>query len=166
MSFLQLRSRSLQISRPAEAGAPTPTAALTGTITASVSETDIVTGGKTLIITLTDDTWVASGGTFDGERANILAGIDSAQSEATGWDAVPKATQSVSGVVRTSDTVVTITWDAFATYDITSSETITVTIPSTAVAGGSAIVASPTFSISASGGLVLSPYLMMMGVGC
>lgn len=35
-------------------------AALTGTATASITEADIVTGGKTLIITLTGDTWIAS----------------------------------------------------------------------------------------------------------
>lgn len=34
------------------------TAAVTGTATASIDESDIVTGGKTIIITLTGDTWV------------------------------------------------------------------------------------------------------------
>jgi hypothetical protein len=34
------------------------TAALTGTITASVTEADIVAGGKTIILTLTGDTWI------------------------------------------------------------------------------------------------------------
>ena len=124
-------------------------AALTGTITAGVNESDIVTGGKTLIITLTGDTWIAAGALdFDLQRDEIIAGVDSAQSEATGWDLVPKATQSVDGVVRTSDTVVTITWDAFATYNITAQETITVTVPATAVVGAQAIVATPTFTIA------------------
>lgn len=36
----------------------TPTVALTGTVTASISEVDIVAGGKTIILTLTDDTFV------------------------------------------------------------------------------------------------------------
>ena len=124
-------------------------AALTGTITASVNEADIVTGGKTLIITLTGDTWIAAGaGSFDLQRDEIIAGCDSAQSELLGWDLVPKALQSVDGVVRTSDTVVTITWDAFATYDITAQETITVTVPGTAVVLGNAIVATPTFTVA------------------
>lgn len=127
-------------------------AALTGTITASVGEADIVTGGKTLIITLTDDTWIAAGGaSFDLQRDEIIAGVTSAQSELTGWNLVPKVLQSLGGVVRTSDTVVTITWDAFATYNITANETITVTVPSTALTGAGALVATPTFSISASG---------------
>lgn len=33
-------------------------AAVTGTITSSATEVDIVTGGKTIIITLTGDTWI------------------------------------------------------------------------------------------------------------
>ena len=138
-------------------------AALTGTITASVNEADIVAGGKTLIITLTGDTWIAAGaGSFDLQRDEIIAGCDSAQSETLGWDLVPKALQSLGGVIRTSDTVVTITWDAFATYNITATETITVTVPGTAVVGGNAIVATPTFTVSVLGGLRL---LMMTGLG-
>lgn len=85
---------------------------------------------------------------FAGVRAAIIAGLDSAQAEATGWDAVVKAGQSVAGVVRTSDTVVTITLDAFPTYDITANETITVTIPASALVGGVEIVATPTFSVA------------------
>lgn len=131
------------------------TAALTGTVTASITESDIVAGGKTIILTLTGDTWVASGATFDAQRQNIINGIDSAQSEANGWDAVVKANQGVAGVVRTSNTVVTITLDAQATYNITAQETITATIPATALTGGVAIVAAPTFTVDQVGGTVV-----------
>ena len=51
-------------------------------------------------------------------------------------------------MVRTSDTVVTITLSASGTYDITAQETITVTVPATAVAGNVAITATPTFTVS------------------
>jgi len=34
------------------------TAVVTGTITSSTTESDIVAGGKTIIITLTGDTWI------------------------------------------------------------------------------------------------------------
>lgn len=132
-----------------------PSAVLTGTIIASITEADIVAGGKTLIITLTDDTWIAAGaGSFDLQRDEIIAGVTAAENEALGWNLVPKVNQTLAGVVRTSDTVVTITWDAFATYNITASENITVTIPSTAVVGALAIVATPTViitSVSADG---------------
>ena len=124
-------------------------AVLTGTITASVTEADIVTGGKTLIITLTGDTWIAAGaGSFDLQRQAIINGCTSAQSEALGWNPVPKALQTLGPVVRTSDTVVTITWDAFSTYNITAQETITVTVPASALTGAVAIVATPTFAVA------------------
>lgn len=123
-------------------------ATITGTITPSATKTDIVTGGKTIIITLIGDSWVASGATFDAQRQNIINGIDSNQSEANGWDAVVKATQGVAGVVRTSNTVVTVTLDAFASYNITTTETITVTVPSTAVLLGAQVVGTPTFTVT------------------
>lgn len=125
------------------------TAALTGTVTASITEADIVAGGKTIILTVTGDTWVASGATFDGQRQNIINGIDSAQAEATGWDAEVKAKEVVGAVVRTSNTVVTITLSAQIGYNITATETITATIPATALSAGNAIVATPTFDITA-----------------
>lgn len=131
--------------------AAAPRAAISGTAAAGITETDIRSGGKTIIITLSNETWVASGATFDGQRANIAAGIDSAQSEANGWDAVVKAGIDVGDVVRTSDTVVTVTLDAEPTYDITATETITVTVPGTALTGGNALVASPTFTVVTAG---------------
>jgi hypothetical protein len=124
-----------------------PAAALSGTVTDD-SETEIRTGGSTIIMTLTGETWVAAGAAFDAQRQNIIDGLDSAQAEAAGWDAVVKAGLAVTDVVRTSDTVVTVTLPAFGGYDITAAETITATIPATAVAGGSAIVASPTFDVT------------------
>ena len=126
-------------------------AVVTGTAVASITETDIVTGGKTIIITLTNGTWEPTAG-FDAQRQNIINGLDSEQSEATGWDAVVKAGLAVGAVVRTSDTQVTITLSAFATYDITATETITVTVPATAISGTVAIIATPTFTVSQTAG--------------
>lgn len=123
-------------------------AALTGTLTASATEADIVAGGKTLIITLTGATWVAAGATFDAIRQDIINGLDSAQAEATGWDALVVPALAVTDVLRTSDTVVTITLPAVATYDITADETITVTVPASATSATSAIVAAPTVVIA------------------
>lgn len=134
----------------------TVTAALAGTITSSTTEVNIVSGGKTIILTLANDTWAASGATFDAQRQNIINGIDSAQAEITGWDAVVKAGLAVTAVVRTSATVVTVTLPAFASFDITATETITATIPSTALTGAGAVVASPTFTVSATG--ATAPY--------
>jgi hypothetical protein len=127
----------------------TPTsAALTGTLGDGAGEAAIVAGGETLIITLTGDTWDATIGADNAKTTALIAGIDSAQSEANGWDAVVKANLDYNDVVRTSATVVTITLGAEATYDISASETVTVTVPATAIAGASPIVATPTFAIT------------------
>jgi hypothetical protein len=155
MSFRQWRSPRINNTL---ANGVTVAAVLTGTAVPTITEADVVAGGKTIVITLTGDTWVASGATFDGQRQNIINGLDSAQSEANGWDAVVKATQGVSGVVRTSDTVVTITLDAFATYDITATETITCTVPATALIGAIALVATPTFTVTAVGAQAVIRY--------
>ncbi len=129
-------------------------AAVTGTATASISETDVVAGGKTIIITLTNDTWKVAGTGPIGTTAEtqaIIDGITSAQAEAAGWNAVVKPGIETADVVRTSATVCTITLDAEATYNITATETITVTVPAAAVASAIATVAAPTFTVSASG---------------
>lgn len=127
------------------AGAPV-SAAVTGTLRPAVAQ-DIRDGGKTIILTLTGDTWVASGATFDAQRQAIIDGLDSAQSEGTGWNAEVRDAIAVTTVVRTSDTIVTITLPALADYAITAAETITPTIPGAALTGASPIVADETISV-------------------
>ena len=123
-------------------------ATVSGTATASMVEADVVAGGKTIIITLISDTWIAAGaGSFDLQRLNISQGLDSAQAEALGWNLQVRDTELATAVVRTSDTVVTITLTAHAAYNITAQETITVTVPATAVTSGYAISATPTFTV-------------------
>jgi hypothetical protein len=124
------------------------TIALSGTILPGATEAEIVAGGETLIITLTDDTWAAAGAVFNNQRQAIIDGCTSIQSELTGWNNEVRDNEIVGAVVRTSDTVVTITWTAAASYDISSIEEITVTIPSAAlVTSPSEVIASPIFSI-------------------
>lgn len=142
---------------------PTNSVALTGTVTTAI-KSDIVSGGKTIILTLTGDTWVAVGATFDAQRQNIIDGLTSAGAELLGWNNVVKALQGVAGVVQTSSTIVTITLDAQATYSITAAETITVTVPATALTGGGALVATPTFTINLTATLS-NQFLTMMGIG-
>jgi hypothetical protein len=146
------------------------TAAVTGTATASITESDIVTGGKTIIITLTGDTFKAAGTGPIGSTADtqaLINNIDSAQAEGTGWDAVVKAGLSTTDVTRTSSTVATITLPAFGSYDITAQETITVTVPTDVlVTAAGAITASPTFTVdtvAAGAGTVKN--LLLLGVG-
>jgi len=132
--------------RVALSSAPIPFVSLTGTVSGA-TETEIVDGGLTIILTTTNDTWAASGATFNAERQNIIDGITSVQSETFGWNAEVRDKEVVGAVVRTSDTVVTITLSASEDYDISSAETITVTVPATALAGGSELTAIPSFQI-------------------
>ena len=136
----------LLLFRPRNTGfTPSPKATIT---VPALTEDQIRAGGQTIVITLTNDSWLAAG-PFDAERQNIINGLTSAQSEALGWNNVVKALQGVAGVVRTSNTVVTITLDAQATYDITALETITVTVPHTALNVSLAnLVATPTFNVT------------------
>ena len=111
----------------------TESVVVSGTIT-TADEQDILDGGITIILTLTGVEWVAAGSTFDAQRFNILSNINSAQSEAGGWDATVLVDTSVTRVVRTSSTVVTITLNASecADYKITADETLTATVVATA----------------------------------
>ena len=106
-----------------------PTAALTGTaIAGGVTEAQIVSGGETIIITLTGGTWAASGSAFNAIRQSILDAITSSSSGAYSGDTAISA-MAVTSVARTSDTVVTITLAATAAYGIIADDTWTVMIP-------------------------------------
>lgn len=146
-------------------------AAITGTATDTINESDIVTGGKTIIITLTGDTFKAAGTGPIGTTAEtqaLIDNIDSGQSEGTGWDAeVRDNLVPADDVVRTSSTVATINLPASASYDITAQETITVTVPTDVlVTGAGAITATPTFTVDlVSAAQLTAGSLMMMGVG-
>jgi hypothetical protein len=129
------------------------TAVASGTITLSGSittadEQHIRTGGRTIVLTITDaDNWV-SGAAFTAVRQAILDGLNSDGAETFGWNNEVRDKQSVTGVVRTSNKIVTITLTAAAAYDITATETITATVPEAALAEPTGpVIASPTFTI-------------------
>lgn len=127
------------------------TAALTGTATATINEDDITTGGKTIIITLTGDTFKAAGTGPIGSTADtqaLIDGFDAASSPTNGWNNEVRDKALTSEVVRTSDTVATWTIAAQSGYDITAQEVVTGTIPvAVLVTGAGAITATPTFTI-------------------
>ena len=117
----------------------------------AIDGADIVAGGKTLILTLYNDTWVASGATFDAQRQNIIDGITSNKSETNGWDAEIALTRiiAVANVVRTSDTIVTITFVLDTIYDVTERELISTVIPASALTTSAVTLnAKPDFSIN------------------
>lgn len=122
-------------------------AIVSGTLLASAGEASVQDGGKTIVITLSNEQWVAAGATFDAARQAIIDGLDSDGAEGTGWNAEIRDKEVVGAVERTSPTRVTITLSANASYDIASNETVTVTVPATAVLGAAPITAAPTFTI-------------------
>ena len=122
-----------------------PVVTLSTTIT---DEAGIKAGGDTIVLTVSNDTWVATGAAFNAQRQNIIDGLTSAGVEALGWNAEVRDKEVVTAVARTSDTVVTITLTAAAAYDITANETITATVAATALTGAAETVATPTFTVS------------------
>jgi len=130
---------------------PTVTAALTGTFLTTPTEGEVVTGGQTIIITLTGGIWVPTGASFNAQRQSIIDGLVSGGAEAGGWNLKVKAVMAVTTVVRTSDVVATVTLPATGDYSITANETVTVTVPRLAIAtADAAVVATPTIVIVAS----------------
>ncbi|MCH8991689.1 MAG: hypothetical protein IIA44_08080 [Acidobacteria bacterium] len=133
-----------------------PAAVLTGTLADDATEAEIVTGGETLVITLTSAHWEPTVGADNAITQAVIDGLDAAGVEATGWDYVVQDNLDFTDVVRTSDTVVTITLGAEAAYVITATETITATVPATALLTSSTpLVATPTFqvTVATAGGL-------------
>jgi hypothetical protein len=126
------------------------TAALTGTFLTTPTEGEVVTGGQTIIITLTNGQWVASGATFNAIRQAIINGLNSDGDEAAGWNVEVRDEMAVTTVVRTSATIVTITLPAAGDYAIDDDETVTVTIPEGAIdLFRLPLVATPTIEIAA-----------------
>ncbi len=121
------------------------TAVSTGTLS---TEAGVVAGGQTIILTLTDDTWVATVGADNAITTALIAGLDAAQVEAGGWDAIVRPLITFADVVRTSATVVTITLPAAALYAVTADELVTATIPATALTAATEIVATSPLTIT------------------
>lgn len=119
----------------------TTVADLTGTMMSSVTEGDIESGGKTIIITLINDSW-APDVAFDQSKRELLLDGFTANSDISQWIGDPlvpivgviPTLKSLSlydpkVVVRTSSKVITITLPAVINYNITANQTINLTIP-------------------------------------
>jgi len=172
--ILSLHENPWQVYRPKlrlVGKAPGASAAVTGTaVSGGVLESEIVTGGDTVIITLTGDTFKAAGTGPIGTTAEtqaLIDGLDSAQSEGTGWNAeVRDNLVPADDVARTSATVATITIPATAAYEITADETITVTVPTDVlVTAAGAITGSPTFDVTNEAGAFTTRPMLLMGIG-
>lgn len=143
-------------------------AGLTGTVTNNTTETNIVTGGKTIVLTLSKATWLAADGTDNtfnndyksGTIDSLFDGMVADGSQGAEWGKVVtdlkagKSGTDINAVKRTSNTVLTITLPAETTFDISANQNISVTIPKAlvidtlGVTSSVDVLASPTFRIS------------------
>ena len=98
----------------------TASCAITGTATVdNPLESEIVTGGETLILTLTNASWINPI-----TKATIRGLFTGDHSEANDWDNEVGTILADAGIVRTSDTVLTLTFQAAASYSITSTNEV------------------------------------------
>lgn len=133
-----------------------PRVALSGTRADGVTEAEVAAGGANTVLTITlqQGKVVPAGTVFDAARQAVIDGQDSAQAEAAGWDAVVKVEEVVGAVVRTSDSVVTVTGSDFdgaplTAYSVTANETVTVTVPAALMEGQLEPVVAGTFLVTA-----------------
>jgi hypothetical protein len=139
--------------------------AYTGTHLTTPTEAEVIAGTQTIIITLTGAIWAASGATFNAQRQNIIDGLSSRQSEATGWNTLVRDEMAVTDVARTSDTAVTITLPATPTYRVSANEEIVFALPATAVAGGAGkagfshtvVASNPVVTAALTGSFLTTP---------
>jgi hypothetical protein len=124
-----------------------PTVALSGTaIAGGVVEAAIVTGGETLILTLTNGEWDLTIGAANALTTALIAGITGNDGGSTGWD--DKVAIVAANVSRTSDTIVTITLPATSLYAILVDETISVVVPASAVPIADVAIVVQTFVVT------------------
>lgn len=143
-----------------EGDAPVLTTAITTGTAINVPEATIVSTGGTIIITLSDDTYIAAGtgpiGTTAESDAFVQA-IQAATSPTNGWNNEVAANLDNTDLVRTSPTVATITVPATAAYDPGDTETITPVIQAAILTTSATDVNSSSFQVTvASGGLSLT----------
>jgi len=119
--------------------------AVTGTLS---TEAGVIAGAQTILLTLTSDTWVAAGATFNAQRQNIINGLSSLTDFVTGFNVAVRPNIAVGEVVRTSGTLVTITLAARAEYSITASEEIGSLVPATALTAATALTGDVRLTIT------------------
>jgi hypothetical protein len=141
-----IKTRNDMLASNPHTAADNPTIALSGTaITGGVLESEIVTGSETVIITLTNDTWVPTLGSNNAITTAFLAAITGDDGGATGFD--DEVALVHGNLVRTSATVLTLTLPAAALYAILADETVSVAPPANSVVRGDA-PAAVTFDIT------------------
>jgi len=130
---------------------------VTGTaVSGGVTESEIRAGGETIILTVTGDTFVVLNDTI---RQAIIDGMTAATSPVNGWNNEVRDKEVVGSVVRDSATQITITLTAAPAYSIGADETVTITVPASALTGAVEAVADPVVIIGDQADRLLPPWL-------
>ena len=108
--------------------------------------------GKPIVVTVTlsGDTWVDAVGADDfgdGPTTDLINGITAGVSSLTGWNNIIRPGIQPANVERVDDATVVITVSEFFDFDIQQPETVTVTVPASALVSDMAIVAAPPFEM-------------------
>ncbi|MCB8994588.1 MAG: hypothetical protein H6538_03160 [Bacteroidales bacterium] len=111
-----------------------------GTLSTSHLESDIVGGGKTIILDLSRDNWAVTLGGSNSVTDHFKAAITGSSSSGIVNDSIT--------VVRTSDTRVTITFNSNSGYYITADEDISFAFQSDAFRGSTVASNTPTQTIT------------------
>lgn len=134
-----------------EGGAPAVTVDDTGTLADGGTGAEIRAGGETLISTVTNDTFDPTLGQDNAITTAWLQGYTSDGVEAGGWNAQVRDQLTFAAVTRDSATQATLLLPAFPAFTISALETITHTVPASAlVTSPDPVVATPTFQITPS----------------
>ena len=120
------------------------TAILGGTAAGGATETEISTGGETITLTIRNDIWALTLGQDNAISTAFLAGIKGTLDP---W--VITDLMDYTNIVRTNDTVVTVTLPADIDYALGANEAIRIDIPATSFENTSAPVSiNPAFTVS------------------
>lgn len=131
-------SRQLALLAEAMGG---PTVAATGTFLTTPTEGEVVTGGQTIILTLTGETWIAAGAALTEAIRRSLTVRDN---QAAGWNVKIRAVLTATEIVRTSGTVVTVTLPAAAAYAIATDEVLDIVVVRAALTAAANPIAVPS----------------------
>lgn len=114
-----------------------PLVSASGTAVPLVDEADVVTGGETIILTLSNGVWPNP--LTDDMKNALVAQFTSPRDGGTEWNDDVRDVMDEGDVARTDDVTVTITLPAAASYDIDANEPVTFFIENAAEAfnGGS-----------------------------
>lgn len=114
-----------------------------------ITEQEIRDGAITILLGLAAETWVATVGDDNSITQALIDGMLSDLNELRGWNNVVRDGLTAANILRVSDTVVIVTLPAFSNYEITVTETITVTAPAVALTAGAPLIGTPSYSVTA-----------------